>query len=183
MRDAQESRKLASNWREYFDESKESFRVYRWVWRELIGPESKRWIRRSVIWLLFATALGMAEPWLVSHVFNGLIARDGRMVLFGLIGFLASAVAGRVCNWFHSRCREVSQGHTLGRIDQRTSELFFEKSLGQHMRGSRVVPLQLAADVQRGFGASALARERLEELAGKEMTVRVVDHSRDCRRT
>lgn len=147
MNDAQENRKLAANWREYLKESRESVRVYAWVWKELIGPASKRWIRKSFIWLLLATVLGMAEPWLVSNVFNGLIARDKNLILLGLIGFVISAAAGRLCNWVYQRCRECSQGTTLSRIDQRTSELFFEKSLGQHMRDTSALN---AANVEKG---------------------------------
>jgi ATP-binding cassette subfamily C protein len=147
MRDAQEKRKLAANWREYFHDSKEGFRVYAWVWRELIGPESKAWIRKSLVWLLFATALGMAEPLLVSNVFNGLILRDSRMIVIGLAGFIIAASVGRVFNWQYQRCRECSQGATLGRIDQRTSELFFEKSLGQHMRDTSALN---ASNVEKG---------------------------------
>ena len=133
MDDPRETRKIAANWREYLAESKESFNVYRWAWREFVTASSRAWMKRGIAALLMLTALAMVEPWIVKTVIDGLVNRESGTVMIALGALLAAMVVSRVCQWRFDHCREISLGEDQGRLDVRASELFFGKSLGQHI--------------------------------------------------
>lgn len=147
MDDAQEVRRLTKNWREYLTESKESFSVYAWAWREFVTSKSRAWMIRGVAALLVMTALYTVEPWLVKIVIDGLIAKNTRAVCLAVSAIVGVMVAERLCQWAYDHCRELSLGEDQGRLDIRASELFFEKSLGQHIQDSGLLN---AASVEKG---------------------------------
>ena len=43
--DPQDTRKISGNWREYLHEMKESVAIIRWIYREFITADSRRWTR------------------------------------------------------------------------------------------------------------------------------------------
>jgi ATP-binding cassette subfamily B protein len=147
MDDPDETRKIASDWREYLAESKEGFRVYRWAWREFVTPASRRWMKRGVLALLALTALAMAEPWFMKSVIDGLMARSSGTVAVALAALFSAMAVQRLCQWAYDHCREISLGEDQGRLDVRASELFFGKSLGQHIQDTGLLN---AASVEKG---------------------------------
>ncbi len=147
MEDAQEKRKLASNWLEYLKESKDGYRVYLWAWREFITPIGRRWMMRGLCALLMITVLGMAEPWLIKSVIDGLVVHTFRSVALGLALIAALLVVQRLCQWAFSHYRELAIMENQGRVDERCSELFFGKSLGQHLHDDGVLN---TANIEKG---------------------------------
>jgi hypothetical protein len=51
-----------------------------------------------------------------------------------------------------------------------------DPAIGERVRGTRLVPSKLAAEMLDGLCATALASEAGEELIGEEMAVSVVEH-------
>ncbi|HTK04908.1 MAG TPA: ABC transporter ATP-binding protein [Candidatus Eisenbacteria bacterium] len=147
MDDPRETRKLAANWREYLTESLKGFGVYVWAWREFVTPKAKRWMRRGVGAVLAMTALGMVEPWLVKSVIDGLIAHAFAPVAVALGGIVALMIVQRLCQWAFEHHRELVIMENEGSLDGRASELFFGKSLGQHLQDNGVLN---AANVEKG---------------------------------
>lgn len=147
MDDAQETRRLATNWREYLAESRESFSVYAWAWREFITTKSRSWMKKGVTALLLLTALAMVEPWLIKLVIDGLLAHQGRTVICAVGALIAILVMQRFCQWAHDHYRELSLGEDMGQLDIRASELFLSKSLNQHMQDTGLLD---AASVEKG---------------------------------
>jgi len=147
MDDPRETRRIASNWREYLDESAESFRVYAWAWREFVTDGSKKWMKRAVGALLVGSLLMLLQPWLVRGVIDGLIAKDANAVLYALAGVVAVMLADRLLMWAFDHWREYSLGINQGSIDNRSSALFFGKSLGQHIRDDGMLT---ASNVEKG---------------------------------
>jgi len=136
MKNEDEVRKVASNWRDYFRETAESIRIFTWVWRELTTKESKRWSRRMLGLSLVATAFGIAQPWFTKSLLDGAIGRNGRTILYGLVGLSVCLAFGKVLDLLASVCRERVWGQLLVNTDRELSSLFFGKSLGQHLRES-----------------------------------------------
>jgi len=149
MSDPMETRSIAKNWREHLAETADSVRVFAWVWRELIGRPSKVWARRMVLVAVVATAFNMAQPWLVKWVFDGLVGRDGRLVIVGLVGFAVCLLVRQFFSYLQMTFREHLIGENLTQLEGRMSELFFEKSLGQHLRDNNVLS---ASNVEKGRG-------------------------------
>ncbi len=147
MDDPREKRKLAANWREYVVDSVKGFGVYVWAWREFVTPKAKRWMRRGVGAVLAMTSLGMVEPWLVKSVIDGLIGHAFASVAGALAGIAALMIVQRLCQWAFEHHRELVIMENEGSLDGRASELFFGKSLGQHLQDNGVLN---AANVEKG---------------------------------
>lgn len=134
MSDPLENRKIAKTWKEYLAQSKESLQVFAWVWRELIGPQSKKIAVRMVAYGLVATLLAIGQAWPFAWVINGVIARDASRALFGLAVYAACLLASQIFVYRFMICREKMIGENTTQRDRRMNQLFFAKSLGQHMR-------------------------------------------------
>lgn len=147
--DAQETRVVAKNWREYLKESGESYRVYSWAWKEFVTPESRKWMKRAVAALLVMIGLQMVEPLLVRGAIDGLVVRDGSKVIRSLLTLGGIMVVSRLFNWAFDHFREYAIGIDQGRLDVRSTELFFEKSLSQHTQDTGYLN---AASVEKGRG-------------------------------
>ncbi|MBI5654549.1 ABC transporter ATP-binding protein [Candidatus Uhrbacteria bacterium] len=132
--DALENRKIAKTWKEYLGDSKMSLMVILWVWRELIGPRSKQIALRMVVAGLVATLLAIGQAWPFAWVINGVIARDLHRSLFGLAAFAACLLSSQLFAYWFMMCRERMIGENTTQRDRRMNQLFFAKSLGQHMR-------------------------------------------------
>ncbi len=139
MSDPSEDRRIAKNWREYLGESRESVRVFGWVWRELISGRSKYWARRMVPAALLFTVFAMAQAWVLRWVFDGLVGRRIRYIVVGLACYAGCMIVSQVFNWLMTYCREHMIDENCIQVDKRMCELFFEKSLGQHLRDSSVL--------------------------------------------
>lgn len=146
-KDAEEQRKIARNWREYLKETRESLKVCAWVWKELINTESRKWTKWALA-LSFAQMVFVSlSPMALAYVVDGLVTHDRSQVIAGILSFFACNVTGRLVGHFRDRCVEIVAGENLVHIDQRTTELFFEKSLGQHQRDDGTLTL---ANVEKG---------------------------------
>lgn len=134
-------------WRDYWREMQDSYAVYRWAVTELVAPEAWPHIKRMVMFLVLMTVLQAIQPWTTMYVVDGLVERNVTAIVAGLAAF-AVCLAGKVVfNRLWSDEREVVLGENMGRIDLRTSQLFFEKSLGQHLHDGDLLS---ASNVERG---------------------------------
>ncbi|MFA6603482.1 MAG: ABC transporter ATP-binding protein [Patescibacteria group bacterium] len=147
--DINDKRKIAKNWREYLAETGESLKVFRWVWRDLIDPASRRLARLMLALSVASSVFAMAQPWLVKWIFDGVIARDQRLIVLGLAGFLACLLMRQLFHFLTQYCREYMFGANHVRIDERLSELFFAKSLGQHLRDNSTLSV---GNMEKGRG-------------------------------
>jgi ATP-binding cassette subfamily B protein len=129
-----ENRKIAKTWKEYLSQSKESVQVFIWVWRELIGQRSKKIASQMVAAGLIAALLAIGQAWPFAWVINGVIARDASRALLGLTVYTACLLASQIFQYWFMICRERMIGENTTQRDRRMNQLFFAKSLGQHMR-------------------------------------------------
>lgn len=156
--DPRETRKIARNWREYLSETRESLRVFGWVWRELIDETAKKWARRLLLAALLSTVFAMAQPWLVRWIFDGLTARDWRLAAGGLAGFFACMLLSRLFGHLSWAGREHMLAASIVRVDSRTTELFMAKSLGQHLRDNNALSV---ANMEKGRSRVTWIQEML----------------------
>ena len=139
--------KLTRSWNEQIKALKESVGVCKWIWEELINDKSKKWALRMTIALSISTIFGVIQPWLLKFTFDGLTTTNIALVYFGLGAFLGCRLIQSICYHIYMTAREWVAGENAGHLDRRSSELFFEKSLGQHIQDGAVLN---AANVEKG---------------------------------
>ncbi|OGZ97194.1 MAG: hypothetical protein A3I44_02065 [Candidatus Sungbacteria bacterium RIFCSPLOWO2_02_FULL_51_17] len=137
MIDPEEERAVPRSWGDYVKEMKEAGRVYWWLWRELATADGKKRLRQVMVTLFLMTVLHSIQPWLVTFIYDGLVAHTAGRIILGLAGYLAiSAVFTRFVDYYHGVSREWFLGINWRRLNERIAELFFEKSMGQHVQES-----------------------------------------------
>ncbi len=149
MFDAEEKRRIAGNWREYLRDTRESFRAYAWVWKELISPLGRKWTKRALALVTAQMLVSAAMPMATAYVLDGLVSRRESQVAWAIIAFALCTLIGRLLAWGYGSCQEIVSGENVVHVDLRTSELFFEKSLGQHLRDDGALS---AANIEKGRG-------------------------------
>ena len=138
---------LILSWDEQIKALKESIGVCKWIWQELINRKSKKWAFRMMIALSISTIFGVIQPWLLKFTFDGLTTVNIALVYFGLGAFLGCRLIQSVCYHLYMTAREWVSGENAGHLDRKSSELFFEKSLGQHIQDGAVLN---TANVEKG---------------------------------
>ena len=147
--DPQDTRKISRNWQEYLREMKESWGVARWVYREFITPESRRWTRRMLVSLAISVTALNGIAWLAKYLVDGLIHHDGHAVKMSFLGMTACVIVYGYFDRLQMIAREYAQGANLTQLKRRMNELFFEKSMGQHLQESSYLN---TANIERGKG-------------------------------
>src|SRR5262249_9224173 len=127
----EQERKAATSLREYLENAREATGVFRWIWQEVTTPQSRRKLYRMFAGLLFVILLQMIQPGAVGYIFNGLTQGNGRLVCWGLGVFFGTLIIQKMGDRYHESAREWVLGLHWGRLDDRITELFFEKSVGQ----------------------------------------------------
>lgn len=135
--DESEERKAPRSLRGYLRDMRETIKVYAWIWRELTTQDAKKWLRRVILTLVFVTALQALQPWFVTFIYDGLIGHEKYKIILGLVGFfVVGGIFTRWLDYHHGVAREWLLGLNWMRLDERITELFFEKSMGQHVQES-----------------------------------------------
>ena len=147
--DPQDTRKISRTWREYLHAMKESLRVARWVYQEFITPESRHWTRRMLVSLAVSVTALNGIAWLAKYLVDGLIRHDAHAVKMSFVGMAAFVVIYGYFDRLQMIAREHAQGENLAQLKRRMNELFFEKSMGQHLQESSYLN---TANIERGKG-------------------------------
>ena len=147
--DPQDTRKISRDWREYLHEMKESFAVARWVYREFITAESRRWTRRMLIALAISVTALNGIAWLAKYLVDGLIRHDAHAIKMSFAGMAVCVLVYGYFDRLQMIAREYATGLNLTQLKRRMNELFFEKSMGQHQQESSYLN---TANIERGKG-------------------------------
>jgi len=126
-------RQPATSLREYLDNAREAGSIFRWIWREVTTPQSRRKLYRMFGGLTVVIILQTVQPGAVAVIFNGLTSRSGTLICWGLGIFFGCLLIQKVADRYQESAREWVLGLHWGRLDDRITELFFEKSVGQHI--------------------------------------------------
>src|SRR5207302_9246607 len=127
----EQERKAATSLREYLENAREAGSIFRWIWQEVTTQQSRRKLYRMFGGLMVVIILQTIQPGAVSYVFNGLTGHEGKLIYWGLGVFLGCMVLQKLMDRYQESAREWVLGLHWGRLDDRITELFFEKSVGQ----------------------------------------------------
>jgi len=128
---------------------KQSLGVARWVYREFITPESRHWTRRMLVSLAISVTALNGIAWLAKYLVDGLIRHDAYAVKMSFLGMAVFVVIYGYFDRLQMIAREYAQGANLTQLKRRMNELFFEKSMGQHLQESSYLN---TANIERGKG-------------------------------
>jgi ABC-type multidrug transport system fused ATPase/permease subunit len=128
---------------------RESLGVARWVYREFITPESRYWTRRMLVSLAISITALNGIAWLAKYLLDGLIRHDPHAIKMSFIGMAIFVVVYGYFDRLQMIAREYAQGENLTQLKRRMNELFFEKSMGQHLQESSYLN---TANIERGKG-------------------------------
>jgi len=87
--------------------------------------------------------------WLAKYLVDGLVRHDAHAVKMSFIGMAAFVVVYGYFDRLQMIAREYAQGANLTQLKRRMNELFFEKSMGQHLQESTYLN---TANIERGKG-------------------------------
>lgn len=148
-KETKQERQPPKNWQEYFSFG-ETSRVFRWVWRDLIGKDSRKWARKMCLFLILATIIASITPVFVAKIFDSFessVSLNQKEVWIFLFWFLIFSIIEKFFNFLQSKAREWQLGLNQGTLDQRITELFFEKSPGQHINEKSILN---SANLEKG---------------------------------
>ncbi|MBD3251858.1 ATP-binding cassette domain-containing protein [Candidatus Uhrbacteria bacterium] len=128
-----DKRPVASNWKEYLAEFRDTQTSIAWVWRELVTQQTRRALKKMLGLTILFAAIHMSLPYFVSLMFDGLLQHSWQQLMLGFGLFALCIVLKETLQYAQRVTREWILGFVMGKLDDRITELFFEKSLGQHI--------------------------------------------------
>lgn len=143
-------RQIATNWRDYLRQSISSMKdLFNWLWKEFISSEGKNEAKKMFYLLIASCVATVSIPWTMSWLFNGLKNNNWQTIIIGLSGFIVITMANLLgISWRQMHHREYLLGYNLRRLNERTLELFLEKSLGSHLGENNLL---CEANIRKGY--------------------------------
>ncbi|MEK9151961.1 MAG: hypothetical protein AAB692_01195, partial [Patescibacteria group bacterium] len=99
-----------ANWREYLRETRDSFRVYGWVWRQLVDREIKRLVITTILGMSANSVVSTLTPLTFGIVVYGLARHDAAAIIASFVGFTVLKLVREVLHWWYARNREKFMG-------------------------------------------------------------------------
>ena len=151
-----------ANWREYVKGSVKVLGHCGWIWREFMNKAGKRLAGWVLLVVLVDAFFGVLWPYMIAQIVDGLTARAVAAVIWGIAAIAAFEIISNVCDWFMGHLAERLGAEQAVTLETRMTELFFGKSLGQHLGDSQELS---PANVKKGQSAiSGLMRIILYQL-------------------
>ncbi len=147
MSEDQELQRVPESMRDYLKEIFETKKIFLWVWKELITPASRKAAGWYLLLLVLVIVLTSVQPFLLGKVFDGLVAKDAYSLLVCFGGLIICSLLQKVIHWRQSLIREWMLGENMVFNDHRITELFFEKTMGQHLQEGTLLT---SSNIDRG---------------------------------
>lgn len=135
MNDENERKSVASLG-DYVSSAAEAVHVFKWLWKEVATPESKKYLKRMFWCLGIVILLITFQPKALGWLVRGLSTHNGEEIVKGLACFLLSLTTLKFVDKIQQKSREWVIGLHWKRLDHRITELFSEKSVAQHVQDS-----------------------------------------------
>lgn len=138
MKEEQE-KKPPQNFAEYFEGTKESYKVFKWIFAHVITSQSFRYMKWMAGSIIVMIIMQTVQPVAISYIFNGLTQHNGDMSKWGLGIFFITLLSQKFAQRQYDRSREYVFGLHWARIDEVVTDLFCQKSLAQHSHESNLL--------------------------------------------
>ncbi len=122
------------NPKDYRQGFRQNMSTYYWVWQELLKDPGRQAAKRFVGYMCLCTIVAMTVPFFLGRMIDALQTERAHAAGWYFAGIVVAFYGRRFLQRQESHAREIMYGENIGTIDLRTSELFYQKSLGQHLR-------------------------------------------------
>jgi ABC-type multidrug transport system fused ATPase/permease subunit len=138
MEDESES-KNQRNLADYLKGTKESLKVFTWIFTNLTSVQSMRWVWWMLGGIAVMILMQTVQPFALSLVFNGLAVRDSDMGIWGLVIFSIAITIQKIAQRSYEKANEHVFGLHSARLDDVVTGNFNDKSLAQHAHESTLL--------------------------------------------
>lgn len=128
------TRKVPVSIRDYLKSLKDVREVVRWIRVEVMDNKSKIYIRKMIFFSFCIFLFNSLLPIGIGKIFSGLATTKLNEVLYGISLVAVFSVIQKLFERQMAKSREWILGIHWGNLDRRMTELFFEKSPGQHIQ-------------------------------------------------
>lgn len=118
--------------KQYLEGTKEAINIFGWILRQVVTPQSMKYMRRMCAGIVLMIAMSTIQPAALGYVFTGAQKLDKGMAAWGVAAFLACLLLQKIAQRFYERSREWVFGLHWLRLEDSITELFMGKSLAQH---------------------------------------------------
>lgn len=121
---------------EYWKGTKESIKVFRWIFGRVMTPASKRYLKLLIACSVIAITMQTIQPAAVGYLAKGLDGHDENLAKMAFVVFLVALFLQKAIQWGFDRHRQRIYGIHAGNIDSVVTLEFNSKSLAQHSEHS-----------------------------------------------
>lgn len=139
-------RKIAKNWREYLSETTKMKNMIVWVWKCLMNKDGRRLTFIIFCLMSVSAIISVLNPATIGSIINSVKATlDSKenttthSLINGLLILIFLLSIRRITEYLKGRSREFLFRHNHSNLNSTTSRLFFEKSLGMHIKESKLL--------------------------------------------
>lgn len=149
MKDLDEQTKRPSSIREYIMEIGTMWGVIFWIWRETTTPLIRKHGRCVIVMTFVLTLASLMMPVAIKYFFDAVQFKEMKFLYYGVGLSVILLTVNQVAGYLQGRSIEWATGLNTGAIDKRITELFFEKSIGQHIQESTFLT---ASNIEKARG-------------------------------
>lgn len=129
-------RKVPNSVSDYLRSLKEVREIFGFIQAEIMDKESRIHLRKMTIFCFFVLLFQALTPATIGKIFSGLAAKSLDTILIGIGSTVLCMLVQKMCERKMAVSREWILSIHWGNLDRRMTELFFEKSPGQHIQES-----------------------------------------------
>ncbi|MBU1915615.1 hypothetical protein KKC47_00615, partial [Patescibacteria group bacterium] len=139
----------ANRW-EYIKTSLMVLRQWGWIWQEFMSSVGRRLFIWTLLIVLVDSFLSTLWPYMFKWILDGLAIRAIAIIVWSFAAIAVFEVVGQGSDWIRSRLEERLGTEQIVTLETRLTELFFGKSLGQHLGDSQELS---PANIKKGQNA------------------------------
>lgn len=137
---------------EYLKNLTEVRDILLWIKNEVADEKSLFFLRRMLIYNFVFILFQLSQPIAIGMIFSGLASRKLSSVIYGIVGVVCCIVIQKIVERQLGKTREWVFGIHWCNLDRRVTELFFEKSPGQHIQETSLSVSSIERGKSRLFG-------------------------------
>jgi ABC-type multidrug transport system fused ATPase/permease subunit len=112
--------------------------VLDWVKKEIVDQGIRDYTRKMLVYAFVLILLQMGQPYVIGRAINALINKHKDELIWSSAAFCLLITLQKVAERYMGKSREWILGQLYRNQDKRITELFFEKSVGQHIQDSNL---------------------------------------------
>jgi ATP-binding cassette subfamily B protein len=115
----------------YLSQFRKTGETFVWIWRNVVVTPARKWIAKLSGLMIVKSLLEMIQPYLIAMMIKSVQQTD--VLIRYLVAFAVVRIMYSLMSYQQNKAREWIFGLVFQSLDDRITQLFFEKSIGQHI--------------------------------------------------